>query len=141
MSLEVFQNYANCLNSFTKDEVRRIIPFCAFDTLTLRYRLRATYEEMLCVVLYKLAFPVRLATICDVFGRSCTWISVVFNDVVLHLYNRWQARLHWNPDWLTYERIRGFAEAINRQEGGDIYWGYIDGTARRICRPEEHQRL
>lgn len=109
--------------------------------MDLRFRNQASPETLLCLVLRRLAYPVRLLDLCDEFGHGVNWISAVFNDAVLHLYTRWRTGLAWSPNWLTFERVRAYAEAINTSQGGDIYWGFLDGTARRICRPDWHQEV
>ena len=37
--------------------------------------------------------------------------------------------------------MRSFSRAIRKVDGGDIYWGYIDGASRKIGRPEIDQRI
>jgi hypothetical protein len=37
-------------------------------------------------------------------------------------------------------KMRDFSAAIDRLGGGDYIWGWIGGTAQRICRPIEEQR-
>jgi hypothetical protein len=51
-----------------------------------------------------------------------------------------QEKLYWDYRRLTLERLWGFAAAIERTGGADGVWGFIDGTQRRICRPEDDQR-
>ena len=125
---------------FRKEETRRILPFCAFDQMRCRWRCAPSPEEILHIVLIRLAFPVRWVDLCDVFGRSRAWLSSVFNDAVGHLFRRWGDRLFWDAGWLTRRRMRRWARAIEEEDGGDIYWGWIDGAARRIGRPEQDQR-
>lgn len=96
---------------------------------------------MFCLILRRLSYPVRLASLCDEFGRSRSWCSSVFTDAILYLYRRWQAPLHWNEAFFSRERIQAYGEAIERRGGGDCYWGYIDGTIVQISRPDEHQRI
>ena len=96
---------------------------------------------MLYLVLYRLAYPVRLNTLRDTFGKSSGWVSTVFNDVIIYLYKRWKDRLAWNPGHITYQKILEFSDAIERLGGGPLYWGYLDGTVRTICRPIDKQRL
>ena len=120
--------------------MRRILPFCGFDQLILSNRYTATPEEMLCLVLMRLAYPTRLHSLCSVFGRSQSWLSTVWTDVLLHLYDRWKRALEWDSNWLTIDRLRGFARAIEEQGGDGLYWGYIDGTRRRIAKPVRHQK-
>lgn len=38
-------------------------------------------------------------------------------------------------------KLQWYASFIERAGGGEIIWGYIDGTLQQICRPTENQRL
>ena len=51
--------------SFTKPDVLRIVPFCHLDTLQFRNRYRATPLEALCLVLIRLAYPVRILSLVE----------------------------------------------------------------------------
>ena len=108
---------------------------CAFGN-----RYEAIPVEALCLVLIRLAYPVRLLSLCDIFGHSRGWLSSIYNDTIIYLHRRWASKLHWNAEFLTRERLWQYNTAIKNAGCGDCYWGYIDGTARRICRPEEEQR-
>ena len=126
---------------FRKAEIRRILPFLQLETEELRARYTATPEERLCLVLMRLAYPIRIKDLCDVFGRSPSWVSTVLNDTLIHMYGLWHDRLGWNPEFLTLDRVRSYQEAIDAVGGGDCHWGYIDGTMSRVCRPELDQKL
>lgn len=126
---------------FTKEQIHHILPQLQLDRVQLRNRYTATSEEMFCLLLRRLAFPTRLASLCSEFGHSRGWCSSVFTDVTLHLYNRWHQALRWNTGFLTLQRLQSYATAIEILGGGDCYWGYIDGTIVQIGRPEVHQRL
>ena len=63
----------------------------------------------------------------ELFGRSQSWLSTVFNDVVQFLYHRFKDILEWHP-LLTYSQLQGFASAIEAQGGGERIWGFVDGT-------------
>ncbi|CAC5403562.1 unnamed protein product [Mytilus coruscus] len=44
--------------------------------------------------------------------------------------------------WLSQECLERFAGAVFDRDGPlDSCWGFIDGTVRPICRPQENQRL
>ena len=53
--------------------------------------------------------------------------------------------IHWRtpsqrPNF-SDERITRYGEAISKYSNVELLlWGFIDGTLRRICRPEEHQQ-
>jgi hypothetical protein len=62
-------------------------------------------------------------------------------DVVLHLQNRFENFMFWDPKRLTIEALQRYAAHIDAAGGGDLIWGYIDGTIRKICRPTRNQRI
>ena len=75
------------------------------------------------------------------FQRSRTWLCIIFNDVVEHLIHCFRDLLFWDDARLTRERIAEYAAAIERKGGVRGVWGFIDGTMRAICRPQENQEL
>ena len=77
----------------------------------------------------------------DWFGRSPGYMSSICTDMVIHLQTRFQAFLHWDQHRLTKEKLRFYARHIDKVGGGDLVWGYVDGTLQKICRPGENQRL
>jgi hypothetical protein len=45
-------------------------------------------------------------------------------------------------DWLSYEHLCNYAEAVSdRNAPLENCWGFIDGTVRPICRPQQNQKL
>lgn len=68
-------------------------------------------------------------------------MSSVCTDVVMHLQTRFQAFLHWDHHRLTKEKLQFYARHIDEVGGGDLVWGYVDGTLQKVCRPGENQRV
>jgi hypothetical protein len=56
--------------------------------MLLRNGYSATRAEVLAVVLIRLAFPVRLLDLLDLFGHSRAWLSSLYSDAIEHLYKR-----------------------------------------------------
>ena len=74
------------------------------------------------------------------FGRSSTWLSLVFNDVIAFLAERFQKLLQWHP-MLTYDRIQQYTQALAPYTAGkEAIWGFLDGTFRGFCRPDHNQQ-
>ena len=106
-----------------------------------RARLKPTPMAALCLVLYRLSWPLRLFEFEDKWGHSDTWISLVFTDTVVFWAKRYQRVLEWCP-LLTHNRIEQYASAIRKVEpstNGKI-WGFIDGTFTGFSRPVNGQR-
>lgn len=74
------------------------------------------------------------------FGKSRTFMSLVVNDTLEHLEDRYRPLLEWNP-LVDYNQISSFASHLSEYCGGDFIWGFIDGTFKSFCRPQEEQRL
>lgn len=96
--------------------------------------------EALLVTLQKLAFPTRLRTLSDDYGRHVSTLSRMFNWVVLEYMADHHARLFGNParfrpfvrDWIHAARDKGVPfDGI----------GAIDGTRMGIARPGRYQEL
>ncbi|ETI35502.1 hypothetical protein L914_17468 [Phytophthora nicotianae] len=108
--------------------------------IVTRERTRATVIEALCVVLYKLAVPVRWEDVREFFGRSPSGLSNIF----LHQLDVLEAQ-YADLVLLTHEiaasRLFEYARAVF--DVGSPYtniWAFIDGTVRGICRPTSRRR-
>ena len=87
-------------------------------------------------MLYRLTFPTRLTDMELFFGRSSTWLSLVFNNVVTFLAERFQKLLQWHP-MLTYDRIQQYAQALAPYTAGEeVIRGFLNRTFRGFCRPD-----
>jgi hypothetical protein len=103
----------------------------------------ASGVEGLCIVLRRLAYPCRLEDLEPVLGRTKVEISYIFKHVIDYLYNTHNHLLSdLSRDWLSYEHLRNYAEAVSdRSSPLENCWGFIDGTVRPICRPQQNQKL
>jgi DDE superfamily endonuclease len=128
---------------FTPEEIRCLVPLLGLDGVAYRNRYTPDAETAFCVVAARLSFPNRWEHLCDLFGRSKSWLSTVFNDVILFLAARFGPLLWWHPQ-LTYNRMVAFSEAVHDAGGVEGVWGFVDGTFRGYCRPtgnEEQRRV
>lgn len=123
------------LTRFTPNEIHRLLPLLHFQDIRFRNRFEATPEEAFAVVLIRLSYPTRYWSMMDRFGHSRTWLSVVFNDTIIHLYRRFRKMLEWDDKRLTFEKLSEYALAIHNFGGGHSFWGFIDGTLNATCRP------
>jgi len=128
---------------FTKDEIRQLLTYFDLESIVYRERRNPTPEFAICLLLCKLSHPRPLFELSTRFGRSPSYLSVVLNDVLEHLRNRYTSILQWHPS-LTYNRVRRYARAVKRSgnmRGRSVIWGFIDGTFRRLARPEKRQHF
>ena len=128
------------LTRFVPDKVQRILPLLGLHEIRFRNRLEATPEEAFAVVLIRLSYPMRYWSMMDRFGHSRTWLSIIYNDTIIHLYCRFRKTLEWDEKPLTFDKLSKFSLAIHRLGGGHCFWGFIDGTLNATCRPVVDQR-
>lgn len=108
-------------------------------------RYRITGQTALCVLLRRLAYPNRLTDLENMFGLSSPALSATANYLIKYLEGH-KGYLLYNLKNVKYInqqlQIEKFCNAI-RDKGAPLLncWGFIDGTARRICRPSVNQEL
>ena len=103
-----------------------------------RYRYQLSPELAICLLLTRLSYPRRLVVDLEgLFRRSVGTLSVIYTDLVLFLYTRYDSILTWYPILLSYTQLSYFASLIDHESR---IWGFIDGTFRPIVRPKENQR-
>jgi hypothetical protein len=82
---------------FKPEEIYRLVPLLGLEGVPFRSRYTADPMTAFCVVAARLSFPGRWEPLCDLFGRSKSWLSTVFNDVILFLVARFGPLLLWHP--------------------------------------------
>nr|XP_037285278.1 uncharacterized protein LOC119178191 [Rhipicephalus microplus] len=105
-------------------------------------RVRVSGREALCMTLRRLAYPNRLCELELFFRRHSSVISSVVSKVLAHIdyyFGHLLADLTVHK-WLNLQSLELFSQAVHRK-GAPLKncWGFIDGTARRICRPSARQ--
>ncbi|XP_055349413.1 LOW QUALITY PROTEIN: uncharacterized protein LOC129596212 [Paramacrobiotus metropolitanus] len=99
--------------------------------------------EALCILLRRLAYPNRWIDLRKLFGRSHGSLSRIFYATLNIVDIQWKNHLStWDHDWLSEDFFALYATAI-AGKGGIIpnVFGFIDGTARPICRPSVNQEI
>ncbi|CAN8023026.1 unnamed protein product [Ixodes persulcatus] len=105
-------------------------------------------REALCLTLRRLAYPNKWCDLEPIFGRHASVMSSVTSKVLQHISKTFGHLLTNcnNHEWLTPARMVEFASAswlpAVHNKGGPLpnCWGFIDGTARPICRPKRNQK-
>jgi len=118
-----------------------LLPYLAFNEIEFRFRIFCDEEMAFAVLLYRLSTPCRLKALMHIFQRSCAWLCTVFGDVVAHLTRHFHSLLFWDDRRLTYATVAQYARAVEEKSGVRGVWGFIDGTMRAICRPQQNQEL
>ena len=111
------------------------------ETFTCPQRSVAEGIEGLCMVLKRMSFPCRFSHMIYRFGRPVPVLSMVTNQVIDYIY---QTHGHivtqWNNLLLNPAVLQTYADAIVRKGAPlENCFGFVDGTVRPICRPNEHQ--
>lgn len=57
----------------------------------------------------------------DQFGHSRSWLSIVFNDTLIHLFRRYRKKLEWDEKRLTFEKLSTYAMAIHQLVEGHVF--------------------
>lgn len=123
------------LTRFTPNKVYHLLPLLNLQDIQFRNRFEATPEEAFAIVLIRFSYPIWYWSMMDRFGHSRTWLSVIFNDTIIHSYWRFRKMLEWDDKRLTFEKLSEYALAIPNFGGGHCFWRFIDGTLNATCRP------
>ena len=104
---------------------------------------KANKIEGLCILLKRFAYPCRYGDMIPRFGRSVPELSMITNTVLNIIYENYNHKLRTlDQPWLAPEKLREYADAIQRKGAAlNFCWGFIDGTVRPICRPNQNQRI
>ncbi|XP_074034711.1 uncharacterized protein [Leptinotarsa decemlineata] len=98
--------------------------------------------KALCIVLKRLAYPSRLIDLKTFFNMSAQSLSQVIRTTVdIMIAQKGDLLLDLNLlQWLDRQKLESYAQAI-LAKGTAINncWGFIDGTARAMCRPSINQ--
>ena len=98
--------------------------------------------EGLCILLWRLAYPCRYSDLVQRFGRPVPELSMISNTVLNYIYDNHHQRVtDWNRTLLSPAKLEEYARAIS-DKGAALKncFGFIDGTVRATCRPDENQR-
>ena len=128
---------------FTPEEIHQLLPLWNLEDVPFRRQCKVDPETAFCVVAACLSFSNRWEHLVDLFGWFKSWLSTIFNDVILFLAGWYSSVLLWHSQ-LTYSRLQIFAEAIHQVGGAPGIWGFVDCTFQGYCRPtgnEEQQRV
>ena len=99
--------------------------------------------EALSVLLKRFAYPCRFADMVARFGRPVPQLCMITYRMMDYLFDEYSHLLaDLNQPWLSRDRLRHFAATIH-DKGAPLEncWGFIDGTVRPLCKPDENQRI
>ncbi|ETV96241.1 hypothetical protein H310_10425 [Aphanomyces invadans] len=127
---------ANALLEYRFDVagIRRLAYLLGLPAVVItKRRYRVTRDEAMCVLLGRLAFPVRFHTMTKTFGRSRAALCEIFAHVVGEIYDRWKSLMYFN-DRLVRENMDTYCQAVHAKGAplSNVY-GFIDGTKLQTC--------
>lgn len=103
---------------------------------------RVNGTTALCILLKRLAYPNRLRDLSPLFGMSAQSLSQIIKTTInIIIEHRGELLINLNNlQWLDRERLQSYSQSV-QEKGGAMRncWGFIDGTARQICRPSINQ--
>ena len=122
---------------FTQAEIRQL---CILLKLPEKFTSinRTTWSSLegLSVVLRCLSYPCRLVDLSELFGRSPTCLSIIFNQTCMFVSKTWHIHLvDLQGAYLTPAHYASYAQSIGTLCPLQTCWGFIDGTVRAMCRP------
>ncbi|KAK1941331.1 hypothetical protein P3T76_007197 [Phytophthora citrophthora] len=120
---------------FEKHQVVELVILLGVEGIRTRERSVASGVEGICIVLYKLAVPVRWVDLEDFFGRDASGLSNIFLHVLTYIDKKYDRLLYVYHDYVA-QNLQDYADAVF-DAGGLLQnvWAFIDGTVRGICRP------
>ena len=95
------------------------------------------------MLLKRFAYPCRFGDMVARFGRPVPQLSMITNRIMDYVFDQYSHLLtHFNQPWLSRNSLRHFAAAIH-DEGAPLEncWGFVDGTVRPLCKPDQNQRI
>ena len=122
---------------------------CALKRLIF-YASNAVYKgsycqglEALCILLKRLAYPVRYCDMVPRFGRSVPDLCKIYHLMLNHIYDNFSYLLQqWDTPFLSQELLQSYANAVHAK-GAPLKncFGFVDVTVRPICRPGKYQKV
>ena len=126
---------------FEKQHFWILLEFFEFpESLKLKNRAYVTGEEILMITLRRLAYPVRWNDLKMFFGVSVSTLSLTFQYAIEKIHQDFNHLLVFDSRRII-PLLSGYAEAVAKK-GAPLQncVGFIDGTARFICRPTFNQQ-
>lgn len=128
---------------FLTTEIKgRLVEFFAWDRMSTR-RNRYSCNPLLatCVVLRRLATPLRWEDIAEDFGKFSAQLSEIFWEALERMLTvRGHLILNWRSDLMT-TRAEMYASFINEYLPLDSCVGFMDCTKQKVARPSGHNSL
>ena len=112
------------------------------DVIHTNNRLLVDGIEALCIFLKRFSYPCRYSEMIPRFGRPVPQYSIISIQIMNHIFMNFGHLLEdLNQPWLSRANLESFAHAVHSKRAAlDHCWGFVDGTVRPVCRPNQMQR-
>ena len=133
-SLESLED--ECLSEFrvAKTDIPRLVRVLQIpDDIICENGTKACALEGLCILLKRFAYPCRYSDLIPRFGRSKPELCLICNEVMRFVVG--------SHGYLLTSFDQEYASAVyEKSHALGNCWGFVDGTVRAICRPEQNQK-
>jgi hypothetical protein len=139
--------FKHCERDVVEDfrfDTRGILKLCHImevpHVIRTEHRDRACAWEGMCILLYRLSYPLRYRELRKKSGRSNAALTRIFLWMVDYIHDNWKDLIYFNIKLLE-ERIEHYCEAISGATEMEVpIYGLIDGTKIEICRPKSKEK-
>ncbi|XP_033109298.1 uncharacterized protein LOC117110643 [Anneissia japonica] len=143
--LETLNNdECNAYFRFFKEDIHHLKDvFHIPDQVKCRNNSKIEGIEAFCIMLQQYAYPCRYIDVIKTFARPVPQLCLITGQMTNHIYNMF-GRLLTDLDqpWLSPVNLEKYTQAVF-EKGAPLIncWGFIDGTVRPVCRPQENQQV
>ncbi|KAL3247655.1 hypothetical protein MRX96_056932 [Rhipicephalus microplus] len=129
---------------FNKEDLQVLTEALKIPIIRSSQGVTVSGQEALLMELRRLAYPNRWWDLEPLFGRHSSALSDIVSQLFGHIdstFGHLLADVN-NHSWLSLNDLEEYSEAVyNRGAPLRYCWGFVDGTARPICRPTVNQRI
>lgn len=130
--------------SFTQNEINKLVVILDLPEIVKCPQSGVSEERVtaLCMLLRRLAYPIRLGDVALFFGWESTRYSRITRVTALLLWHRWKHLLRFDPTRLSPSKLETFASFVYLKGAPlDVVAAFLDGTLRKNARPIRNQRM
>jgi len=139
---------------FKKADLPKLMELLRFPAVIKSHTTTTSGESAFCLMLWRLHYPTTWSLCQSIFGREYSQLSRIFNAAIDFVNANHKKKVVNNIDWYS-DRFDLYRDRISRKianlpgnpNPGTVpfnlsrIFGFIDGTANRIARPDGHNNL
>ncbi|KAI8350115.1 hypothetical protein B0O80DRAFT_459078 [Mortierella sp. GBAus27b] len=97
--------------------------------------------EGLCLVLHRLSCPRHFSDAVPIFGKHEATLTAQFRVITDTIHQDWKHLLLFDHVRLNPAYLQQLSQLVHAKGSLQNCWGFVDGTHKRVCRPEDNQDL